>query len=142
MAFIVKKNGRVIAWHEDKSVCKKYLENWDLDRNDKYKIKKVPISEIEDYMDLYLLRQDNIYIPEKFLATYEICNNDSSDIRQAISTLSKVKLMDDLSNKETKHILGAIEVLYGILDDMDNYQPTIEELETLKDHYDEYFNKI
>lgn len=135
---------RVIAYHEKKSVVKKYLNNLKKSHKDEkfeYQIVKGKIRDIDS--EKYLIRFGRTYIQSGYK---EILDIEVKPILEnekiAMNMLYEIAKTRELSNKDIKAIARVMRILGEVYDEDISYTPTEEELNAIKERYDKYLNAI
>lgn len=130
-----------IAFHEEKSVVKNYIEGIFKNHGislEYYKVDKKILSKYKDYHDLYLQRYGSIYIQSKYILYTELSTSQCiEDLKFTKDILKRTLELTQLTEKEQKHMVKVIEIINNQIYDTIYYVPSFDELHNLKLYYDE-----
>lgn len=141
---IYNEDNKVIAYTDDKEVLESYLFNINKIHNKNYSFKKIKLKNIKNkeiYDDLYLIKYNDTYIPQKYYQYIELV--DSKETKECIEYLMKeLSIRDNLGKKKRKIIEKMIMLLEEWYEEDMEYTPDDKELEILEDHYKPYLDEI
>ena len=140
---------KVIAFHDEKRVVKRYVENYNSCNDSKlkyYKMKKsIAKKELKYKEDLYLVKYRSTYIQSGYYDYCRVAETDNlSELYETKDVLFKLLEVDFsmLDKKDIKHISGAINVINRLIEEEKKYTPNMRELKTLKDNIDIYNRNV
>ena len=134
---------RFIAFHDEKSVVKKYIRRI-RDSSGKrlhyVKIKRKKAEKIKNYLDLYLVRYGETYIQSGYVEAMETADPQVVyDHRYARDVIMRIlEVSDMLTNNDVKVLGKAIKIIDRLIDDEKDYTPSLEDLERMQDQYEKY----
>lgn len=137
-------NNNLIAYHEEKEVVNKFIEQQKNDDIQIIKIKKKKKKEILDDMDcqeLYLVQYGEEYVPYEYYDTIKgITDQYSYDLIYCKNILYRLLEDGERSKKDMKAIFKTISIITEELSSSCNL--SIQELETIRDMDNAYKNKL
>lgn len=133
---------KIIAFHDEYEVVKKYCDAIKKCHNKELKIGKIKkkiLKNISDFDDLYLVRYGGTYIQSGYLEYMDIERGPYIyDNRYCKDILLRILELYDLSNSEIKNVKKTIKLIDKIMKNDSDYTPLISELEEMKMEYEPY----
>ena len=149
MYIVYDDDNKIIAFHDEKRVVKKYVENYNNTNEYKISFRKVKKSiakkELKHKEDLYLVKYRSTYVQSRFYDSCVISETDNlEELQQTKDVLYKLLELDynNLTNKEIKHVYGTLEIIERMILEEKSYTPDINELKQIKENIDRYRNSI
>ena len=143
-AYDIEEN--IIAFHDSKKVVQKYIDTvFSIHKVGLKlgKIKKTSEWKISDKDDLYLVRFNDTYVQSGYLLYLELAEDSLiRDEETARDILSKIIEIGRVTDKETKKLEKAIEVIEDLLSEDRSYVPTLTQLKSMKLDYDPYIYNV
>lgn len=142
---VINKHHKVIALHDEYSVCEAYAESI---RNDQQtyqvvKLKKHRLKGLTDLDEYYLVNVGDIYVQRQFVDSYSIASAQViEDNKRCIEILLRFLECTNLTPKEAKTIKRCIQVISEITSRDNRYTPAPEELKQLQDNYDAFMRHM
>lgn len=142
MFMSVDTRGKIIAMHDEKSVVEEYnslIFRYHKIHLDIIKAKKKSLKNKAYFDDLYLVRYGQTYVQAGYLTYIQLASDQmSEDMQFAKDILLRILEVNKLSNKESKTLTKAVNIMDRIIYEDERYTPSINELEHLKNDYDPY----
>lgn len=148
MYAVLDRNLKMIAWHDDKEVCEKYLENLKTTYKDKDEYKDYIIVKIKkkyrfktgvEQEGLYLVRYGSTYIQKDYIECMDIeMETFLHDEKYAIDVMYRTLELSDLNSKDYKTIVKAIRVMESIYEEDKRYTPNISHLQEVYNEFEPY----
>ena len=136
----LKYNDKIIAYHDDKKVIKRYIkkliDTYGTDKDD-YKIDKVSNNKYDE--NLYLVRHNDSYIQIKYYETMHLLEDGIIDDEVfARDILNRILETEDLSKSERKSLLKSIIILNDIIDSHKSEVLDIDDCDKLYTQFNKY----
>ena len=136
----LKYNDKIIAYHDDKKVIKRYIkkliDTYGTDKDD-YKIDKVSNNKYDE--NLYLVRHNDSYIQIKYYETMHLLEDGIIDDEVfARDILNRILETEDLSKSERKSLLKSIIILNDIIDNHKSEVLDIDDCDKLYSQFNKY----
>lgn len=132
----------IIAFHDKKHVVEKYIDSiYKLHKIqlNKGKIKKSSKYKLAGKDELYLIRYGNTYVQSGYLVYLEISQSEFiEDDQYALDILYRLLETTRLTDKQSKKIMKAIEVMEKLVREDREYIPSLEQLKQVKSNYEPY----
>lgn len=139
--YICHDAGKVIAFHEKKSVVEEYIEAIYYHHKFKLDIRKASKEEnhnLTKNYDLYLVRYGETYVQSGYTVYLQIQSEQYVyDEKYARDVLYRL-LERRVKGKKFKKLKAAVKVLEELIYEDESYTPSLKELEHLKLDYDPY----
>ena len=142
--YVIFKNKRLIAISDDKDIAISFYQNYqEWHKHDSIAWKKIPRkivkSKFDNYMDYYLVRYGETYVPEKYIDSLCITEDQYfHDIRMVKEILERTVINESLSPKEISSISKTLVILEDLDKKYKEYVPSLEEMEIQNNLYEEY----
>lgn len=137
MYAIINDKGKIIAFHNKRKIVELYLDS--VEDNNNLSIVEINNELDSSLEDLHLVRYQNTYIQSGYLIYINLASdNIIEDEEYAKEILLRTIEIQNLTDKENKKLIKAIEVLDKIIHKDKKYTPSLNELKSIKDHYDYY----
>ena len=145
MYIVIDDDKKIVAFHDEKRVVKRYVENYNKMNDSELSYMKVKKSYAKKYLknkgDLYLVKYRSTYIQSGFYDSMKISETDTlEELENTKDVLYRILELDykSLSEKEVKHIRSTINILEERITDECEYIPTMSEMRHIKDNIDRY----
>lgn len=136
------QNEKIIAIHDKRYVVEKYVDTiYTLHKVvlNVGKIKKSSKHKTKSKDDLYLIRFGDTYVQTGFLLYVELAQTQiMEDDQFALDILYRLLETKRLTEKQSKKIMKAIEVMEDLVHEDREYIPSLDQLRNLKNDYDPY----
>lgn len=137
------KLGKVIAYHSEKRVVKRYRDRYPSSIEDILRISKIDDNNLpDDYGGLYLVKYGDTYIQYKYLETvqidYEVIKEDylsTHDVLQKLAEQTK-------SKKKAKKIMEVDRFILKEIEKATDYLCSIPDLERRTEDIERYKNSL
>lgn len=142
MFCVLDENENIIAYHENKSIVKKYVGNIYRCHSILLTIKKYKKNDsiYTNLPDLYLVRYADTYVQAGYLLYIQLLSDQVDyDHEYVRDILLRILEITTLSKKEKKHLEKSVEIIDKMLANEKRYTPTIQDLKSIKTDYDPYF---
>ena len=140
--YAVYDRNKIIAFHDEKRVVKKYCKSINIKREkDLYflKIPKTIWKEKNQNPDLYLVRYGKSYIQSGYIDYVQTDYNiNLSELYLSKDILLKIAETRNVPKAILKSFTKVLNFLEGIIKEEEEYVPTLEELQSIKNHMDEF----
>lgn len=142
--YVIFKNKKLIAISDDKDIAISFYQNYqEWHKQDIISWKKIPRkiikSKFNNYMDYYLVRYGETYVPEKYIDSLCITEDQYfHDIRMVKEILERTVINESLSPKEISSISKTLVILEDLNKKYKEYVPSLEEMEIQNSLYEEY----
>ena len=142
--YVIFKNKKLIAISDDKDIAISFYQNYqEWHKQDIIAWKKIPRkiikSKFDNYMDYYLVRYGETYVPEKYIDSLCITEDQYfHDIRMVKEILERTVINESLSPKEISSISKTLVILEDLNKKYKEYVPSLEEMEIQNSLYEEY----
>lgn len=136
------QNENIVALHDKRYVIEKYVDTiYSLHKVQLNigKVKKSSKYKVTTKDDLYLIRFGDVYVQAGYLLYVELSQTQiMEDDQFALDILYRLLETRRLTEKQSKKIMKAIEVMEDLVHEDREYVPTIDNLKTMKNDYDPY----
>ena len=142
--YVIFKNKKLIAISDDKDIAISFYQNYQKwHKQDIIAWKKIPRkifkSKFDNYMDYYLVRYGETYVPEKYIDSLCITEDQYfHDIRMVKEILERTVINESLSPKEISSISKTLVILEDLNKKYKEYVPSLEEMEMQNSLYEGY----
>lgn len=145
MYLIIDKIGDdLIAFNDSYDVCETYIDNVNksnsnlFDRDLRiYKMRKKALYKLEKLYDLYLVRYGDTYIQQGYIDYLSIVSDQIiEDDQFTIDILERTVTRPEISKKDAKILMKAIEIMENIHYNDSVYTPDLKDLKKYKDEID------
>ena len=138
--------GKIIGCHDNYDVVEEYQDNLKLQQDIESRIEfmkdKKAVKKFKDILeDMELTAYKQTYIPRKYVDYIVYAGYDTKDLQFCKDILISLYSSESLSKREEKNLKKTIYLLDDIISENNSYTPSLKELETLKNHYDEIMSE-
>ena len=141
--YAVYDKKKLIAYHDEKRVVKRYCNSINTNKREKdlyfLKIPKTIWKEKNHNPDLYLVRYGKSYIQSGYIDYVQTDYNiNLSELYLSKDILLKIAETRNVPKAILKSFTKVLNFLEGIIKEEEEYVPTLEELQSIKNHMDEF----
>lgn len=147
MYVVINKNNKIVGYHNDEDIVIEYVIKYNKSNDkDSAKYEYVKDKKFKKHLkkhpeddNKYLLQYNNTFVPQKFLDSESLFDNDFiNDVKYSKNTIHTLLCKyEDFDNKQIKSLMKAYLILDRVINDVGSFTQSYDQLVYNKNHISE-----